>query len=177
MSAPLVASANFSPSISAYRRACCTAFSDRHDAAVLGVLCDRRLSGFCVFCVDRRVEFSALGHRRIENSLSGGREYPRSMAATSRSIVSRSAIASRGNGDSSSTSTVLRYPAQVLQTSTRRSFRSSSGAAVTNASPLSPQYTHAYVLSSHAAAQNEQRSRRWPPTTSASAGHDPQARQ
>ena len=37
-------------------------------------------------------------------------------------------------------STVFRYPPQPLQTSTRRSFRSSSGAAVTNGSPSSARY-------------------------------------
>ena len=66
---------------------------------------------------------------------------------------------------------------QLPQTSTRRSLRSASGAAVTNGSPSSPQYTHAYVVSSQASAQKEQRSTRCPATTSASAGHDPHAAQ
>jgi hypothetical protein len=50
-----------------------------------------------------------------------------------------SAIATSGNGESAARSTVFRYDWQALQTSTRRSFRSSSGAAVTKGSPASAQ--------------------------------------
>src|SRR5436309_396860 len=74
------------------------------------------------------------------NAIGGAAQfYAQAIAGMSRSIVSRSAIASSGKGDSSGASTDFRYPPHVLQTSTRRSFRSSSGAAVTKASPASRQ--------------------------------------
>src|SRR5205809_2113380 len=76
---------------------------------------------------------------RDPKSFNGGLAYPCAIAATSRSVVSMSEMESSGNGDSSGTSSVLRYPPQLLHTSMRRSMRSSLGAAVTKGSPLSPQ--------------------------------------
>src|SRR6185436_15733800 len=103
------------------------------------------------------------------------------MAATSRSIVSRSAMATSGNGDKSWTSTAFMYERQVLQISTRRCLRDSTTAAsddgVMNLSPASPQYTQPCEPVSHAKQQKEQRSARRPVTTSAIAGHDPHAGQ
>ena len=92
------------------------------------------------FSVVARLTASCYGGEaclRVVKSLSGGRTYACSMAATSRSVVSMSEIDSSGNGDNAGTSTVLRYPPQLEQTSTRRSLRSSFGAAVTNPSPRS----------------------------------------
>src|SRR5262245_58110583 len=103
------------------------------------------------------------------------------MAAMSRSIVSRSAIATSGNGDNSLTSTAFMYDRQLLQISTRRFLRDStstaSGDGVMNLSPVSPQYTQPCEPVSQANAQNEQRSVRRDATTSAIAGHDPHAGQ
>src|SRR5262245_30495440 len=103
------------------------------------------------------------------------------MAAMSRSIVSRSAMATSGNGDRSLTSTAFMYERQLLQISTRRCLRDSTSAAsvegVTNLSPVSPQYTQPREPVSQAKAQNEQRSVRRSATTSAIAGHDPHAGQ
>ena len=85
-------------------------------------------SGSAVRCCARQ---------RRANSFSRRRRYWCSIAATSRSIVSRSAIASSGNGDSSGTSTVFRYAPQVRHNSSAAILALSSGAAVTNGSPLS----------------------------------------